>query len=78
MKQDEDRSAWVIPAREASYGGKLWRQAMEDDFVYCPRCRRYSIVHWCRGIGQWECEDCTYKFGKEDDPSWAVPATVGA
>ena len=30
---------------------------MEHDFVYCPRCTRYSIVHWIRRLGQWECED---------------------
>ena len=39
---------------------------MEHDFVYCPRCLRYSVVHWIRGLGQWECEDCSYKLPKEE------------
>ena len=39
---------------------------MEHDFVYCPRCTRYSIFHWVRGLGQWECDDCMYKLIKED------------
>jgi len=40
---------------------------MEHDFVYCPRCTRYSIFHWIRGVGQWECEDCTYKLPKVEE-----------
>jgi transposase-like protein len=44
---------------------------MEHDFVYCPRCTRYSIFHWVRGIGQWECEDCTYKLPKDDSHRFA-------
>lgn len=39
---------------------------MEHDFVYCPRCARYSVVHWIRRLGQWECEDCSYKLPKEE------------
>jgi transposase-like protein len=35
---------------------------MEHDFVYCPRCTRYSVFHWVGGLGQWECEDCSYKL----------------
>lgn len=34
---------------------------MEHDFVYCPRCTRYSVFHWIRGSGQWVCEDCHYR-----------------
>jgi ribosomal protein L37AE/L43A len=45
------------PKRETMRQGA---RAMEHDFVYCPRCTRYSIFHWVRGLGQWECEDCRY------------------
>ena len=39
---------------------------MTHDFLYCPRCSRYSVFHWIRGHGQWECEDCLYKPPKEE------------
>jgi len=39
---------------------------MEHDFVYCPRCTRYSVFHWIRRLGQWECEDCSSKLPKEE------------
>jgi hypothetical protein len=39
---------------------------MEHDFLYCPKCIRYSVFHWVRGLGQWECEDCGYKPPKEE------------
>jgi hypothetical protein len=41
---------------------------MRHDFLYCPRCSRYSVFHWIRGRGQWECEDCLSKPSKEEDP----------
>jgi ribosomal protein L37AE/L43A len=39
---------------------------MRHDFLYCPRCVRYSIFRWVRGQGQWECEDCSYRPPRED------------
>ncbi len=39
---------------------------MRHDFLYCPSCTRYSVFHWVRGNGQWECEDCLYKQPKEE------------
>jgi len=56
----------------------LWRKAMEHDFVYCPRCTRYSVFHWVRGLGRWECEDCAYMLPKEDKDEilkWTTAAT---
>jgi Zn-finger protein len=41
---------------------------MTHDFLYCPRCTRYSVFHWIRRNGQWECEDCLYKPPKEEQP----------
>lgn len=49
---------------------------MEHDFVYCPRCTRYSIFHWIRGFGQWECEDCLYKLPKEEMMACPTTATL--
>jgi len=51
---------------------------MEHDFVYCPRCTRYSVFHWVRGLGRWECEDCAYMLPKEDKDEilkWTTAAT---
>jgi transposase-like protein len=48
---------------------------MEHDFVYCPRCTRYSVFHWIRGLGQWECEDCSYKLPTEEMIECAATAT---
>jgi ribosomal protein L37AE/L43A len=39
---------------------------MRSDFLYCPRCTRYSVFRWIRGIGQWECEDCLFKPPREE------------
>jgi len=39
---------------------------MEHDFVYCPGCRRYAVVHWRHGLGGWQCEDCSYQFPIEE------------
>jgi hypothetical protein len=41
---------------------------MKHDFLYCPRCTRYSVFHWIRGRGQWECEECLYKPPQEEGP----------
>jgi len=49
---------------------------MEHDFVYCPRCLRYSVVRWIRAFGQWECEDCTYRLPKEEMMAWTTTATL--
>jgi len=51
---------------------------MEHDFVYCPRCTRYSVVHWRRERGEWQCEDCAYRFPKVEEPAWAEPATLAS
>jgi len=51
---------------------------MEHDFVYCPRCTRYSVVHWQRELGHWECEDCAYHFPQEEDGSWTTRATLAS
>ncbi len=49
---------------------------MEHDFVYCPRCLRYSVVHWMSGLGHWECEDCAYKLPREEMVAWTNTATL--
>ncbi len=51
---------------------------MEHDFVYCPRCTRYSIVHWVWGLGQWECEDCLYKLPKDAFKDEVMACATGA
>jgi ribosomal protein L37AE/L43A len=51
---------------------------MEHDFVYCPGCARYSVVHWQREFGYWECEDCSAQLAKEENPSWTTPATLAS
>jgi len=52
---------------------------MEHDFLYCPRCTRYSVFHWIHGSGQWACEDCLYKPPKgepqEEIVAWTSVAT---
>jgi len=52
---------------------------MEHDFLYCPRCTRYSVFHWIHGSGQWACEDCLYKPPKgepqEEIVAWTSAAT---
>jgi transposase-like protein len=50
---------------------------MERDFVYCPGCARYSIVHWHQKLGRWECEDCSKQFPTENE-SWTPPATLAS
>jgi ribosomal protein L37AE/L43A len=44
-------------------------RTMKRDFVYCPGCKRYSIVRWVRKLSQWKCEDCTYKLPKLAEPT---------
>ncbi len=51
---------------------------MDHDFIYCPRCTRYAVFHWVRGLGQWECEDCAYKPLREEQgemQAWTTAAT---
>jgi hypothetical protein len=50
---------------------------VRHDFVYCPGCRRYSVVHWQGELDRWECEDCLYMFPKEDEAAWTSPVTLG-
>ena len=50
---------------------------MTHDFVYCPRCSRYSVVHWLRDLGRWQCEDCAYNF-PVDDVSWMAHETLAS
>ena len=63
------------PAASGAQNPSCGGGAMEHDFVYCPRCTRYSIVHWIRGLGQWECEDCSYKPPKEELVECTTSAT---
>jgi transposase-like protein len=51
---------------------------MEHDFVYCPGCTRYSVVHWQRELNQWQCEDCSYRFRSEEAATWTTPATLAS
>jgi len=51
---------------------------MEQDFMYCPGCARYSIVHWRRELGGWECEDCSAQLPEEESGSWTTPATLAS
>jgi len=65
-------------ARNEKSTGHLMQEAgaMEHDFVYCPRCKRYSIFHWVCRVGQWECEDCTYKPPKVEEVECVTTGTL--
>ncbi len=51
---------------------------MRHDFVYCPQCTRYSVVHWQREIDRWQCEDCSYQFPGGEESSWTTPAALAS
>jgi transposase-like protein len=51
---------------------------MMHDFLYCPRCARYSVVHWRRELGEWECEDCCYQFPIKEKPTWTIPTGLAS
>lgn len=51
---------------------------MRRDFIYCPECSRYSIVHWRAEKGQWECEDCMHDIPGEAETSWTTPETLAS
>jgi ribosomal protein L37AE/L43A len=51
---------------------------MEHDFLYCPGCTRYSIVHRCAERGRWECEDCAFLFPLDGGASWTTPAALAS
>ena len=69
-----------MPGESTTNAGRpaLEERVMEHDFVYCPRCTRYSVVHWQRELGHWECEDCAYHFPQEEDGSWTTRATLAS
>lgn len=51
---------------------------MKRDFVYCPGCTRYSIVHWRTEVGAWQCEDCSLNLPVEEDDAWTAPETLAS
>ena len=51
---------------------------MEHDFVYCPGCTRYSVVHRRGERGRWECEDCSFQFPNSERTSWTTPAALAS
>jgi ribosomal protein L37AE/L43A len=75
IKQDAARER-RSGERERGAGTPAVEATVEHDFVYCPGCARYAVVHWRSETGQWECEDCSYEFGKGEDAAWTTPATL--